>query len=257
MADKLHTDSQAKLESFYWDPMMQNSGDLESAARTITTAAEASGAGNTDYSSTLTVVTPPDPRLVIKGITARLAVTLDSITAGHLYCRVYVDIQDVDHRLFDLNWTGAGAKLSAQDTRTGIKTTIFNLLKDGLAHTFLFFFWVDTGSAVISLVQVWEGIGSSGTAPVYQAVELNFSGLCSVIAQVLVLGTGTPGIRLVVPGDDGGGNGWFPHAVAGGANGQIHTECLVCNHHCINISGTVNSDLNYLSPMYRTIRSEQ
>jgi hypothetical protein len=255
--DKLHADSQEKLITIDWQPTLQDSGDMETSTRTITATAEATGVGSADYNKTLTIVAPPDPRLVIKGIATRLAVTIDSITASHLYCRVYVDMQDADHKLFDMDWTSTGAKVTAQDTRGGTKATIFNLLKDGLAHTFYFFFWVNSGNAVISLVQLWEGIGSSNTPPVYQAVELNFSGLCSVIAQVLVVGTGTPFIRVVPPGDDGGGNGWFPHASASGNNGQVHIENLVCNHHRLNIGGSLTTDLNYLSPLYITIRSEQ
>lgn len=79
-------------------------------------------------------------------------------TAIHLYCRVYVDAQDADHRLFDEDWNSTGAKLDAVDTLVGTKEPIFNLLKDGSAHTF--FFWVDQANdVVISLVQLWEAVG--------------------------------------------------------------------------------------------------
>jgi hypothetical protein len=33
--------------------------------------------------------------------------------------------------------------------------TLFGLLTDGAAHTFYFFFWVDSGTSDVSLVQLW------------------------------------------------------------------------------------------------------
>lgn len=70
--------------------------------------------------SSLTLPKPADARLVVKRICARLQVAVDTIPGGDtdLYCRVYVDAQDVNHRLFDLDWTSTGAKLHALDTHS-------------------------------------------------------------------------------------------------------------------------------------------
>lgn len=123
---------QEKIESISYTPGVQGSGDLEAGTRTITATVEASGLGNADYNQALTLAKPDDIRLVVKRIAARLAVTVDSFDAAtHLYCRVYVDVQDANHRLFDEDWSSAGAKLDAVDTHPGASATIFGLLKDG------------------------------------------------------------------------------------------------------------------------------
>lgn len=167
-----------RIEQLSYTPGIQDSGDLETGTKTITAVAEASGLGNAEYSAALNLPSPSDGRLVVQRIAARLAATIDSMTAGQLSCRVYVDVQDADHLLFDESWTSTGAKLAAQDTLTGTKEVIFDLLKDGSVHTFYFFFWVDSGDSVISLVELWEGVGSTGTTP-REAVCLTFTGTMS------------------------------------------------------------------------------
>ena len=163
MADKYHSDTQERIETISYYPGTQDTGDLESGTNTITATEEASGTGNADYSSNLALPAPDDVRLIVKRIASRLQVTIDSMTAGHLYCRVYVDQQDTDHRLFDEDWSGSGDNLDVTDTHPESKATIFSLLRDGASHTFYFFFWVDSGSAVISTVELWEGVGQGGT----------------------------------------------------------------------------------------------
>ena len=111
MADKEHSDTQEKVETIVYPHLIPTTGDLEAATKTITAAVEATGVVNADYSSALTLPKPSDTRLVILKVAARLAVTIDSMTAGHLYCRVYVDAQDADHRLFNEDWTSSGLNL--------------------------------------------------------------------------------------------------------------------------------------------------
>jgi hypothetical protein len=163
MTDKLHSDTQAKIESIVYQPNLQDTGDLEAGTRTITATGEAVGTVNADYSHSLTLSKPGDARLAVKRIVNRLETTIDSMTAGHLYCRVYVDTQDAGQRLFDKNWTSPGAKSDAVDSYTG---AIFNLLADGYPHTFYFFFWVDSGNAVVNLVQLTESVGTCSTRQV-------------------------------------------------------------------------------------------
>ena len=116
---------QEKIETIVYSPSVKDSGDLESATKTITATAEASGSANADYNAVLTLPDPDDARLVVKRIAARLAVTIDSFdTATILYCRVYVDAQDADHLLFDESWNSTGAKLAAEDTRLPSISTI-------------------------------------------------------------------------------------------------------------------------------------
>jgi hypothetical protein len=171
------------IEKLSYTPGPQDSGDLEAATRTVTAAAEATGPGNADYSRALTLAKPTDARLTVQRIAARLAVTIDSMTAGQLNCRVYVDAQDADHRLLDVSWTGAGAKLAVVDTHSGNLATIFNLLKDGASHTFYFFFWVNTGNAVISLCQLWEGVGTTIKA-LFQAPDRRNVFWCNIFVML-------------------------------------------------------------------------
>ncbi len=192
MADRYHSDTQEKIEVISYAPGTQDSTDLEAGTNTITATAEATGVGNADYSAALTLPAPSDGRLEVMVVGARLSCTIDSMTAGDLYCRVYVDQQDADHRLFDLDWTTNGNKLSFSQTYSAAYPAIFNLLKDGGAHTFYFFFWVDTGNAVISLVQLWEGVGSSNG----RVLMLDFTGLVWANVNPGQQGTGSPRVTF-------------------------------------------------------------
>jgi hypothetical protein len=206
MATKVHTDRRPGFESIYYFPDLKNSGDLETATKTVNTVAEASGTGNADYSVVMTLVKPDDARLQVLRIGARLSVTIDSLNAGssRCYCRVYVDIQDANHLLFDLDFTTAANQLNAVTAHEANKATIYNLLKDGTAHTFYFFLWVNSGNAVLSLVQLWEGIGGNDGGYVYPvALRLTHSGHCDmIILSHNVLAGASAGYTVTYPNTD-------------------------------------------------------
>ena len=167
-----------KYTNISWSPSYENTGDLETGTKTITAIAEASGVGNADYSAALTIdlactvngvakiIGDTETRIQILRIGTRLSVTIDSDDGTHdLRCRVYVDAQDANHLLYDLTYSSTGNQLSVQDCLVGTKETIFDLLKDGSAHTFYFFFWSPGNhSPVISVCQLWESIGMIGDA---------------------------------------------------------------------------------------------
>ena len=240
-----------RIETLLYEPGLQNTGDLEAATETIVAVAEATGVGNADYSAALTLPAPPDARLVILRIAARLAVTIDSITAGTLNCRVYVDQQDANHRLFDLNWNVAGAKLAAQDTLTGTMQTIFNLLKNGAAHTFYFFFWVNAGNAVLSLVQLWEGVGSCNLTPVYAYLQINHIGWLTIGNRFSRVGTGTQSQRFVYDVL----SKWRQFLTAAIEN-NVQTH-IVNPGMILTGGGSVAADLNYLTDFKVVLRSER
>jgi len=198
--------SRETVETIDYDPGLKDTGDLEGGTNTITATSEATGVGNADYTHSLTLEKPADARLLVKRIAARLAVTIDSMTANHVYCRVYVDQQDAGHRLFDDDWEAAGERLDADTVHADSKATIFNLLKDGASHTFYFFFWVDTGNAVISCVQLCEGIGTSSTdsigAPDTLVMTLEHTGLTCVTGYLRRVGSGDATMRLYGVLDD-------------------------------------------------------
>ena len=214
----LHNPVSEKIESITYNPGLQNSGDLESATRTITATSEASGLVNADYSKSLTLPKPGDTRLTVLMVAARLAVTIDTIPAGdtNLYCRVYVDAQDASHLLFDKDWTTTGDQLDAVDTHSGAKATIFNLLKDGQAHTFYFFFWkAGTGTGiVISVAQLWQAVGASATSGTYSVLDVIHSGFLSLAWYAAMLGTGALGYNRYSEYDVGNAAFCFDSPVA-------------------------------------------
>ncbi len=253
MGDRHHSDKGEKIECLSYEPGLRDSGDLEAGIKTITATSEASGLGNADYSKSLTLPKPGDARLLVKRIAARLAVTIDTIPTGDttLYCRVYVDQQNADNRLFDVNWNSTGAKVEAVDTHPGNKPTIFNLLKDGASHSFYFFFWkAGTGAGiVISLVQLWEAVGSQSLVYAYpEALRINHKGFVSMFVMPARIGTGACTARLVFPETT---TYIFEKTTEFGL-----ASALICNH-ALALSGTVATDLNYINMMNIVLRSEQ
>jgi hypothetical protein len=190
MPNKLHTDSYKSIyENIGWYPTLKDTTDLITGTKTITRTSEASGVGNADYSSAQTLTTVPylnlvastleTCRMAITRIATRLSVTIDSDDGTHdLRCRVYVDAQDSDHLLYDLTYSTTGNQLAVQACLVATKEIIYNLLKDGSAHTFYFFFWSPGNhSPVISVCQLWYGVGSSGTGT-NSALALTIKGQC-------------------------------------------------------------------------------
>lgn len=190
----LDSESLHRVEYISYSPSLQNTGDLEAATKTITRTTEASGTGSADYSAALTIGTPSDARLAIVNVASRLSFTIDSFTgATILYCRVYVDSQDANHLLFDTSHNAASNKLAANDTNASTKAVIFALLKNGSAHTFYFFFWVNQATnAVISVVQLWEAVGSvaDGGAGL-PVIGLTYTGWVKWLGLTNILGSGT------------------------------------------------------------------
>lgn len=257
MADKFHSDTEEKVETISYTPYLQDTGDLEDATKTITATSEASGLVSADYNKALTLPKPDDARLVIKRIASRLAVTIDSMTAGHLHLRVYVDVQDADHKLFDEDWTTTGEKLDCKSWTSG---TIFDLLKDGSAHTFYFFFWVDSGNAVISLVQLWEGVGSTGADAVgwhCEILRINHIGWVQVGIYTPRVGTGSKGVMLHCPADSPSTHTVVTYATTDSLT-KKDTLILSAGNAMISfLDGTVSTDLLYVDSINVTLRSLQ
>ncbi len=247
------------IETLEYTPGLKDSWDLEAATRSVINTGEATGIANADYSAVLTLPAPFDSRLSVLRIAARLAVTIDSITAGQLNCRVYVDAQDANHRLFDLSWTTPGAKLAGVDTHSGNLAAIFNLLKDGAAHTFYFFFWVNAGDSVISLCRLCEGVGSADTSYWGQEVlTVTHTGLLSVSSRIVREGTGTLSHMLTEKGAGVGQTGFLTGDISNtGIYGYGNTTCLVKNGVSIRCGGSVVTDVNYVYGCNFVLRSEQ
>lgn len=196
MATKVFGDLLTKYDTITYQPYLQTTNDLIAAVDNIAVVAKPA---NAQYSAALALPAPSDARLAVLMITARLSATIDAFNVGaaHLYVQCYVDDPTgllAARQLFNLDLVApAGNNLAVQSTQVGNKETIFNLLKDGGAHTFYFFLWVDAGNVNISLLQLWEAVGSSSNNAQYvgQALKLqNFIGTMQWGGTWDVIGTG-------------------------------------------------------------------
>jgi len=243
--------SREKVETIRYTPASQDTGDLEASTNTVTATGEASGLGNADYNASLTLAMPGDSRLEVKSVCARLLVTIDSMTAAHVYCRVYVDAQDADHRLLDCDFTGTGDQIGHINKTSG---TLFTLLTDGSSHTFYFFLWVDSGNAVISQVKLREAVGSDGTGE-REVLRLNHTGFSLVNVYSERWGTGTPRVRYRL-----NGTGWvnviFDQTVTN-TYSKVITPFLIYGHLSIYTQGSVATDISYFPDSQVILRSEQ
>ena len=228
---------QENIEQLVYAPGLQDSGDLEAATRTVTVTSKP---GTPDYSTGLTTVAPADGRLVAKRLCVRLQVTIDSMTAGHLYGAIHVN--GVERKTFD--FTGTGAKYTAVDLTTGQ----FNL---GTANTLEVFLWVDSGNAVISVCELWQAVGTCQTnANATPLLQLTHEGLVEVIGWHTALGTGSPVFRLV-----GADTGYFYHYQAG--NGDFVSGLHLSKNPTVVSWGTVPTDINYWCTSYFMLRRLQ
>ena len=165
----------AKYENILYEPGALTTGDLESGNTTITATAEGAVP---DYTGVMTWVDPSDSRLAVLCLGTRANINIVSDDGTHsLRCRIYVDVQDANHLLYDLTYTTLGSQVAVQDLLAGTKEVIYNLIKDGLEHNFLFFLWSPTNhSPVISVAQVWMAWGQGAGTLVLNIGSLNHSG---------------------------------------------------------------------------------
>ena len=251
MTTKYHSDTQERIEQLAYSPGVQDTGDLEADIRTITATAEASGLANADYTISLTLPRPGWDILEVLRVASRLSVTIDSFDgATHLYCRIYVDAQDTEHRLFDMDFTDTGEKLTAVDTYVEYKATIFNLLHDGGAHTFYFFFWVDqANNAVISAVRLWEAVGTCSTSLNHiPLVQLTHTGLANFFARHIRIGSGSSEVYLAYE------IGRY-YAAPDNSGYLAIPSILFANTPILYCRGTVATDLNYVHAVFANLKN--
>ena len=255
MADKYHSDTKEKIETIIYSPGLRNSGDLEPATKTITATSKPATA---DYSKSLTLPKPSDARLQIKRIAHRLQVTRDSGTSTNLYCTVSVDSADGSANILFNAVDVQANSLSAVALSSG---TVFDLLSDGQAHTFYFFFWVNSGDSVISLVQLWEALGSNNTTyyPLAKCaiLQVNHTGSIGIITAPHRVGSGTSNIflaALVTSYDEEEQFIMVPHSSRVALNS---TQIIVKDGLFACLYGSVATDLDYIHGITVILRSEQ
>ncbi|MDO8688796.1 MAG: hypothetical protein Q7R39_02075 [Dehalococcoidia bacterium] len=176
------------MERILYLPGLKDSGDIEAGTKTITAVAKP---GSPDYTTSLTTDAPSDARLAVTQMAARLQLTIDSMTAGHLYGELHVN--GVNRKTFD--FTSTGAKLAAIDLSAGQ----FNV---GSANTLEVYLWVDSGNAVVSLCQLWQAVGQQRTIGPFACLEIHHSGFLQLGFWADRLGSGAITVRGDLRGGD-------------------------------------------------------
>lgn len=254
MADKFHSDTGERIDTITYAPQLQDSGDLEPAALTINATSRPSIAA-AQYNKSLTIPIPADARLGVKRVASRLKVNITGLgTAAHVYLSVRVDQDDADHELFSEDWISTGEKLDAVDVHSDRKPVVFDLLKDGSAHTFYFLFWADAaGQATVDTVQLWEAIGSCSTSENQSGcLLLAHSGDISDMALFVTLGTGTSVFRRQDSLDN---SSYFTRDTANYNRKSVN--CMLVNYLAYNVSGTMATDLNYIHSIIINLMSKR
>jgi len=196
-----------KIEAISYTPTVKDTGDLETDTKTIAATAKP---GTADYSKAMTLDIPGDCRLIIKRIAARLDVTRDSRTSNNLYCTVSVDSADGSSNILFNGVDVQAANLQATDLTSG---DVFDLLTDGAAHTFYFFFWVDSGNSVISKVQMYYGVGVNTGGQPNAYFQIAHTGLISLQPFLTRRGSATGTARIWAGLYTGGSWGNYPIGV--------------------------------------------
>jgi hypothetical protein len=254
------------IESLSFDPDLMDTTDLIAATPAIS-ATSKPGAAN--YSAALTLSSvltvngvattlQADGRLVVARVATRISLVIDSLNAGcgHVYLQCYVDDPTglvAANQLFSEDYTTTGTKLDAIDTTSAVKPTIFALLKDGAAHTFYYFLWVDAGNAVVSLLEGWEGVGSCGTGGSTYCLALSATGYVGVSASAAKLGTGAFS-HLVFQGNGTPTIGKKLMVAKTAEFAQSDCNGEVQSGFTYTVYGTFATDLNYVDYMNITLR---
>jgi hypothetical protein len=258
MSNKYHSDTQEKIESILYSPDKKNTGDLEAGTHTIVPTSRPA-IGSAQYSSSLTLAKPDDSRMEVLRIAARLSVNIAGLgTATHVHCSVRVDVDDSDHELFSEDWVSTGAKLASANTHSGGKASIFNLLKDGAAHTFYFLFWADAASqATIDVVQLWAGVGQSQASGEYfkDILKIAHKGWGQVGLQSAKVGTGTT-YTSVFNGHSQSWNCALIQESTSTVQQMSSTLAILDEGFLIAQRATAAADLQYISTIKCVLRSE-
>lgn len=187
------------IERIVWDFTAYNSGDLEASTKTITATSKP---GTPDYTYNISAgaarLVPPDARFIPQRFCGDIELTIDSMTAAQLNCAVHVDGVQVGA---NLTWAGAGANQRNQDDSTN------SAHLDGVTTVELYF-WVDAGNAVLSLVTLRYGYGTSLGYPSKEIMRIGpFTGWMSIacnlensgVTGAYIIATLSPTILMGIP----------------------------------------------------------
>ncbi|MEE8470594.1 MAG: hypothetical protein V3S51_04620 [Dehalococcoidia bacterium] len=248
MADRVHSDTQEKVESIFYTPELKNSGDLEGATNTITATSKP---GAADYTTNLTIPAPADPRLEVARLALRGNIHIDSFGGGPAATKLYATIE-----------CNGVEKITAEElTATGADnffavdlTSDFNL---GSANELKIYLWVDQGDAVISECRLWLAVGSSALSGQAKIVmRVRHDGLIAYAHRQYVEGTGNPWTYL------GWQLGGLPEqylhiASKSGADQEFQVPAILVKDIVVHCHGSVSTSVTYVRWVRLTLRSGQ
>ena len=231
MTDKYHSDTQEKIETIVYNPGLQDSGDLEPGTKTITATSKPLVV---DYTANLTTPNVPDTRVVVRRLCQRLNIHIDSFGGAQPATKLNYSIvvNAIERATGEFNGVNAD-NLISWDVTEGQ----FNL---GSANTIEVFLWVDNGNAVISVCQLWQGVGTCTTGWSSFPFEVKHSGLAQVSTNFSRIGSGSVGCHLMSLGTSS--------AMSESLQGDISSKISIVNgSFAIRLKGSVVTDLNYVS----------
>jgi hypothetical protein len=231
MTDKIHTDTQNKIETITYIPSLQDSGNLEVATKSITATSKPGSAG---YSVNLTTTDVNDSRVIVRRLCQRLNIHIDSFGGAPPATKLYysVAVNGSERVTGEFNLSNADNFIS-WDLTLGQ----FNL---GSANAINVYLWVDQGNAIISLIQLWQGVGSCTNGWSSYPLEIACTGLVQVSANFTRVGSGSSSCHFMPSG--------YSVPISELLQSDISSKLSIVNGICsFRIKGSVTSDLNYFS----------
>jgi hypothetical protein len=249
MADKYHSDTKEKIETIFYNPALQDSGDLESGTRTVIATSKPPAP---DYITNLTTPNVPDFRVIVRKLCQRLNVYIDSFNAGATKLYYSVEVNGIER--VTGNFISAG---SNNPVSWLLIEGQFNL---GTANTIEVFLWVDSGNAVISVCQLYQAVGSNTSTEHVSAgniLVVQHTGLISVGLTGRILGTGSPTFAIYPLELDSQSHGYRLFSRTGDY-ARATPDCLALVRELnLRAQGTVETDINYFTEMLFILRTLQ
>ncbi len=230
MTNKYHSDTRTKTETIIYTPSLQISGNLEEETYVIT---EISKPLTADYTANLTTPAPSDSRLKVCRLCQRMRIHIDSFGGEPLATKLCysVEVNGIER---------ASGEFNASETDNLISWDLtegqFNL---GNANAIDVFLWVDDGSAEVSVVEVWQGVGTHTTGWSSFPLEFTHKGLAQVSANFTRIGSGSPGCHFMPLSSSA--------SMSESLQCDISSKLSIVNgNSVIRLKGSVATDLNYI-----------
>ncbi len=242
MALRLSGDAavQGTTSTIVYAPGLADTGDMEPGTRGITATSRPSTA---DYSASMVVPAPPDPRLAVLRLGLRVRVGIAGFSGSPAATTLFYAVRVNGTDRLTGSWTTSGTQTVAEDLTAGM----FALGSPNLVELFL---WTDRGQVDINLVQLWMAVGSRQLSSNLSGgvVQVLHRGPLSLSARVEVSGSGSPALALAHPQ-----SGWVDVAVAQGPGAHLRVPCLIADDHLLTCYGSLSTDLNYVRSLTVTL----